>query len=270
MAQKKRNLLRFEVHVTDHCNLNCRSCSHFSPLAQEYYLDINQFQNDCKRLSLLTNGNLEDIVFLGGEPLLHPNLSDIFEIARKIFKNTGFSVVTNGILLLKQAKSFWESCQQNNVQIYVSCYPINLDIKAIKDIAKPYGVKIMCAYSNGMIKEKGLKWSYMKLDITGSRDIEKNFKICGQSNSCINLRNGRLYTCPTITYIEDLNKYFNQKFEVTCQDYIDIYIYRADSIGQILDFLSKAPSFCRYCNIEQCNQIQWGYSKKELFEWVSS
>jgi hypothetical protein len=108
----------------------------------------------------------------------------------------------------------------------------------------------------------------MKLDITGSRDYRKNFNICTQSNSCINLRNGKLYTCPTIAYIEDLNRYFNQNFEVTCQDYIDIY--KANTIDQILDFLSKAPSFCRYCNIEQCNQIQWDYSKKELFEWVSS
>ncbi|MDR0723938.1 MAG: 4Fe-4S cluster-binding domain-containing protein, partial [Endomicrobium sp.] len=83
---KKRKVLRFEIHVTDHCNLNCKSCSHFSPLAQERYLDLNQFQNDCKRLALLTNGKLEDIIFLGGEPLLHPNLGDIFKIARKYFK----------------------------------------------------------------------------------------------------------------------------------------------------------------------------------------
>lgn len=26
--------LQFEVHVTEHCNLNCRQCAHFSPLAK--------------------------------------------------------------------------------------------------------------------------------------------------------------------------------------------------------------------------------------------
>ena len=23
--------LRFEVHIVEHCNLNCKQCSHFSP-----------------------------------------------------------------------------------------------------------------------------------------------------------------------------------------------------------------------------------------------
>ncbi|MDR1523474.1 MAG: 4Fe-4S cluster-binding domain-containing protein [Endomicrobium sp.] len=75
---QKRKTLKFEVHITDHCNLNCKSCSHFSPLSKEYYLDLAQFKNDCQRLALLSNGKVEDVNFLGGEPLLHSNLCEFF------------------------------------------------------------------------------------------------------------------------------------------------------------------------------------------------
>jgi hypothetical protein len=33
-----RKTLQFEAHLTDHCNLNCAGCCHFSPIAQQYYL----------------------------------------------------------------------------------------------------------------------------------------------------------------------------------------------------------------------------------------
>ena len=35
-----RNKLKFEVHLAEHCNLNCKSCFHYSSIAKEEYLDI--------------------------------------------------------------------------------------------------------------------------------------------------------------------------------------------------------------------------------------
>ena len=33
--KEKRELLRFNVDIVNHCNLNCISCGHFSPLAKK-------------------------------------------------------------------------------------------------------------------------------------------------------------------------------------------------------------------------------------------
>ena len=32
--------LMFEVHLVDHCNLNCKGCSHFSPVSEKKFVDV--------------------------------------------------------------------------------------------------------------------------------------------------------------------------------------------------------------------------------------
>ena len=45
-----RKEMHFVVDVAEHCNLNCQSCDHFSPLAQPYFTDLGQFERDLKRM----------------------------------------------------------------------------------------------------------------------------------------------------------------------------------------------------------------------------
>ena len=33
------HLRGFELHLVDHCNLNCRGCTHFSPLAEKKFFE---------------------------------------------------------------------------------------------------------------------------------------------------------------------------------------------------------------------------------------
>lgn len=111
------SLLKFEVHLTDKCNLNCKGCMHFSCLCEETnLLDIHIYENDCKRISELTKGKIDNILLLGGEPLLHPNVKDFLIITRKYFPEISIpnrigiiDLVTNGILLHKQSDDFWET-----------------------------------------------------------------------------------------------------------------------------------------------------------------
>ena len=46
---------KIDIHITDHCNLNCVSCTHFSPLAEEFYLDIDIFDRDLKNEEVIMN-----------------------------------------------------------------------------------------------------------------------------------------------------------------------------------------------------------------------
>ncbi len=49
----KNVLPKLETHLVDHCNLNCKGCSHFSPLSSPNFADYNQFTKDLTRLSEL-------------------------------------------------------------------------------------------------------------------------------------------------------------------------------------------------------------------------
>ena len=258
---ERRNLLKIEMHLADHCNLNCNSCSHFSPLADENYLNIDMFERDCQRIAELSSGNLEVIRFMGGEPLLHKNIIDILNIGRKYFPDTALDIVTNGIILPQQTEEFWNTCRINNIQIHISNYPLKINQDEINSLAEQHNVKVIF-----LNNKTGLHWNNMRLDVNGGQNIEESFKLCSQSNFCINLYEGKLFTCPTIAYVKYLNKYFKENFIVTNDDYIDIY--KVKNIDEILDFLCKPPPFCKYCNIKNQRKIDWNVSNKDRNEWI--
>jgi molybdenum cofactor biosynthesis enzyme MoaA len=138
----RRDLLRFDIHVAEHCNLNCKGCEHFSTLAPKKYLDAEIFERDCRRLSELTGGWIDQIAVLGGEPLLHPQITSILSIARNCFPTGKILILTNGTLLSVQNGSFWESCNKNHLHIEISSYPLNIDRDMIKQTARSYSVPL--------------------------------------------------------------------------------------------------------------------------------
>jgi sulfatase maturation enzyme AslB (radical SAM superfamily) len=107
---RKLKLLRFGVNLTEHCNLNCAYCGAFSPLAKESFYSVETFRNDCERLSRLTGGKILEVALAGGEPLLHPAVTDFLTIARSNFVEHGGG---GGVYILLQT-----ACSCYNSRIY--------------------------------------------------------------------------------------------------------------------------------------------------------
>lgn len=263
-AFQKLQSLKFEIHITDHCNLNCVGCNHFSPLADSFYLDITEYERDCKRLLELTNGNIQEIVLLGGEPLLHPNIQKIFGISRLYFQTAKIILLTNGILLTQQTEDFWTSCHKHQIQILITKYPIHINYASIIERAKYFNVT--CSYGinrNSEIK----KMECIPINPHNQVSPEYSFRKCYKANNCITLRNGKLYTCCTIPFAYYLKQYFDLPIEILPDNGIDIYI--ANNIEDILMFLSRPVPFCKYCDFDHRREdIPWGLSNKELDEWT--
>jgi sulfatase maturation enzyme AslB (radical SAM superfamily) len=89
------------VFAVQHCNLNCKCCTTFSPIAEKSFLNIESYKNDMAKLAELTGNKLSNFYVTGGEPLLHPQITEIFSVARKYFPETEIFFMTNGLLLLK-------------------------------------------------------------------------------------------------------------------------------------------------------------------------
>lgn len=70
--KEPRKRLKFQLHIVEHCNLNCRGCYHFSPLAEEEYLDFKEYHRDIQQLSTLFQGEMEEILLLGGNRYYTP------------------------------------------------------------------------------------------------------------------------------------------------------------------------------------------------------
>ena len=263
---RKKLIPILHIHLTDHCNLNCKCCDNFSPLSPEVFADIDVVERDCARISELSNGKVEEIQLLGGEPLLHPKVTMFIETARKYFPTVPINLVSNGLLLLKQQDAFWECCKKNDIQIVVTKYPVKLNFDAIEQHAIQKGVRLHYYGSTGSVL-KSMMCSPM--DLSGKQDPRDSFLRCNSANRCIALDNGKIYTCSLIPYVKYFNAHFKKNLEVTEKDYLDIY--KAKDINEILGFISQPMPFCRYCNKKGTVwDVGFGISKKDISEWADT
>ena len=262
--RKKDMIPILHIHLADHCNLNCRGCDNFSPLAPNVFADIKVVESDLQRISKLCENRVGEIQLLGGEPLLHQNIVDFLVLARKYFPQTPIKLVSNGVLLSQQNDNFWENCRQNDIEIVVTKYPININYEAIHHFAISKNVKFNFY---GSTKDVMKSMQCMPLDISGKQNIKDSFLRCSAANRCIALDNGKIYTCTTIPYVKYFNQTFNQNLEVTENDYLDIY--KAESFDEIMTFLCQPPPFCRYCNQKgMIWDTGFGVSRKSIEEWT--
>ena len=256
--------LRIEVNLVEHCNLNCKCCSQFSCISTPEYIDVDLMEKDFFRLGELFNGTAERIYLIGGEPLLHPKIVKCMEIARKNFQVGEISVFTNGLLLSKCKDDFWEKCRELHISIIVTRYPIELNYEDIRTMVTSKGINFSFFGNSEDFK----MMNNLGLDPEGKQNAEESFTRCFESNNCIKLRNGRLYTCSRPVEIYKFNNYFNMNFEVTSKDSIDIY--EAKSGEEILKKMAATIPFCKYCKkTEFARKAQiWGITNKDINEWL--
>lgn len=257
-------MLQFETNLVNHCNLNCRSCDHVSPLSKKWFADIEKFDKNLSQLSKIFNGEAKYIRLVGGEPLLHPKLIDFFRVARTHFISTDIQLWTNGILLSKMDKVFWQECHKQNIHISVTKYPVSVDYDLMWHLAEDNGVSFDF-FDNGNVVNRFNNNSY---DICGKLDPKDSYLCCPNANRHITLtEDGHLFTCDKPPHISILNEYFDVDFNVSSMDYIDIF--SNISAREVLEFLASPIPFCRYCNICRREKLEvWGHSENKMDEWI--
>lgn len=110
-------------------------------------------------------------------------------------------------------------------------------------------------------------WKY-PISLRGDVSLRNSFKLCSQINSCIRMKNGKIYPCNTTACIEHFNKYFNKNLElIPGKDYLELE--KVKDIQEIFEFLITPPPFCRYCNRAGVTfGYDWAVSRKDMSEWV--
>lgn len=262
--RKRRNrkvLDYLEIHITDHCNLNCACCCHFAPLAEKYFMSKEHFKNDLERLSFLSKGKINRIRLMGGEPLLHPNIIDLMQIARTLFQESDIAIHSNGILLSSISNEFWEACERYKIGIILSYYPVDIDYTNICSLAKKHNVCLKTEIDTGVKKFRNFK-----LDLTGKQSYIKSWFYCTHADASVNLYEGKLYTCDITAHSKHLAKYFHIPLEYEESDYINIY--HEHSMDDILKKLNAPHPFCKYCCPNDSKIIDWKISDRKLSEWA--
>lgn len=259
----KRNKLTFEIHISDDCNLNCKGCYHFAPLAKKGSIyNIDQFEKDLRRIYSVFGKDIEWVHLLGGEPLLNVNVNSYIEIARDCLPEIQITLITNGILLMKMPDSFFEVCKKNDVLIDLTIYPIDLNYERIQKYVAEKGCKLRVFGDKS--GDKGMRNT--SLNKTSKTSAKKNFLRCRTAGICNSIKDGKIYYCSIPAYICIFNKYFNENFD-NSEDGIDIHNHTAT---EILDFLRSPHNFCKYCDLKykRENKVRWDFSFRKISEWT--
>ena len=262
--------LDFNFHICDSCNLNCRGCIHFSPLAEKDSMaNIDEFEKDIERVAQLFGNDATSVTLLGGEPLLNPDAYKFPYIIREYLKNTHIDILTNATLINQQDDRLWASLRNNNVCLKITRYPIKMDFEEIKNTLDEQGIRY--GYINLNDEDYSLVKTYLDVSAAdkygqeGKKDARLEFLKCPQE--CIHLRKGKLYPCATAAYSFLFEDFFKTGLQLSEFDGIDIH--KAPSREAVLDFLAQPIPFCRYCAVEKNTYgHKWGVSRRELSEWT--
>jgi len=255
---RKPELHYLELHLTDHCNLDCKGCGHFSPLVSPYYTNVDAFEQDMGRLRHFFH-NIRTIRLMGGEPLLHPEAGTFIEITRKVFPGADIRFVTNGILLTDASETFWGKCKKTQATIDVTVYPpLRRRVEELRSLCMSKGVPLNATDVDCFCSI---------LNPSGSSDQVTTFETCRSKSVALPfLRNGRLYQCAAPALIHYFNNWFNN--DIPADPGIDIY---SDSLAgrNILKRLDNPIVNCKYCTFDTV-PFPWSTSSKRLEEWDSA
>ena len=259
----KRNPFNFEIHLIDSCNLKCKGCFHFAPLAKpDSCYPLDEFQRDIERISALFEGKFGWIHLLGGEPLLNPKINEYLDIVGANVKKGQIDLITNGTLLPKMDEGFFASCKKNHIRIAITSYPIGFDYEKAMDLVLSHDVPCYL-FGDRSGQDAFCSASLMPESQSSAKKV---YLSCIVSNACVTLDHGKLYHCSLPAYARLYNEAFGQTFD-TESDAISIYNH---SKKEILDFLRTPQKFCKYCDIPYRNEhpIPWGLSQLKKEEWL--
>lgn len=256
---KNPHLYRLVVHIVDHCNLNCKGCTHFSNIAEPSFVDIKSFDRDFSALSKTLSG-ITEIYLLGGEPLLHPQVNEFMASARRAFPKSTIKLMSNGLLVPKMSDEFFKAMAKNQIRLVVDLYPVNIKVDEIRALCEKFGIELE-------LTEAREEFFKLPLDLSGGQDPEHSFKSCGPINNCVLLKEGRLYPCAYTAYSDIFMKRFGvEGLEDGPED--SISIHEGHDPYEIFDFLKNPVPWCRFCNVDAVSTYKWTHQGGHIEDWL--
>lgn len=246
-----------EYHICDHCNINCKGCSHFSPIAPKKVAEFENIKKDLIRVKEIVS-HIEVIRILGGEPLLNHEVDKYMQITRELYPYSDIRLVTNGILLINQPERVLRSIIENNINIDISLYPpLYMMIDRIVVFLKEHGInyKILMGDSDQFSSSLNLR----------SKD-QCEIKKAACPHKCVNLRNGKITCCHMLAYVDIFNTYFEQNLPVLGA--IDIYDQQITA-KVIREAVMQPIPLCRYCDFSKTYKWEKSGECPKIEDWLA-
>ena len=193
-----------QLHLTHSCNLTCEGCTHY----------MNQGHSG--KVSLETTSEWYDnwnkrvlpkrITLMGGEPSLHPDLTEFVYLTRRKWPNSYIEIVSNGFFLHRHP-DLAVALKETNTTLAVSVHDdSNPDYRnkfepiyrLMKDwITKGAPVEMRPSVVHWLAQYKGFG---DKMEPFEDDNPKSSWNAC-VSKLCVQLHQGKLWKCPALAYL---------------------------------------------------------------------
>ncbi len=235
----------FELHVVEHCNLRCAHCCNMSPYLDERFLSVEEIEAQCQRMA--SHLCVDVFKIMGGEPLLHPRITDVLRAIRRSRISPIVRLFTNGLLLHQQDDAFWAVLDQLTISNYSSAQvrPELLDRALAKARAFDVlvNVKPVDAFSQVMATCRH----------DSDAKVQATYDACWLRDRCLIVRDGQFFKCTRAAYFRE----FQTRIAVTDPAPDPAAVVRADGVAlddpafdkKIFAYMNDTRPLgaCQYC-----------------------
>lgn len=241
----KINVSGLEINISEKCNLKCKGCDHGMDIIAPKIIPLSKLLQDVTKASEFIHA--KSLRIIGGEPLLHPELSKVIFEFFKVKIADSIELWTNGLLLKDVSKRNWEFIDG----IVISKYPginYSFDMTLLEELSNKFNLWFNIRDSKTFFWSMGSKRHSFK-----TASFLHNS--CRELSTCNTIRDGKFYKCVQSAFAKErLNNYGIELND----DGVSLY---KDSMGLIKrinnHIWSNTPlNTCYYCLGEYGDQFQ--------------
>lgn len=224
-----------ELIVSDHCNISCRQCNHASPRVAKWNVDPAAAARDLARLARVLHAR--ELRLIGGEPLLHPRLTEVVAAARASGISPYLKLVTNGTLIDRLAPEAWRQLDCVEISRYPGSSLSDAQIELARARGAEYRTEVVVAGYDSF------RDTFTARPTTDDELVGRIFRACKIANlwKCPAIYRGHVYRCPQSIYAPSLaGKAFSDGFEIAEDEGFQ---------ARLLAFLNETRPLasCRHC-----------------------
>lgn len=256
----RRMPLRLEFVVTDHCNLNCRGCTHYSPLADEEFVDSELLERSIRHLGHTCGMQTDSVYIIGGEPLLYPGLRNAMRAMAEAFPTSRKYIFTNGLAVRAMSDDFYREMVASDFTMAMTRYPVSYDYDAAIAWCRSKGANVE------VFADRSAPNTFFRFPLDPNKRQNGHISHFKCYNiGCTSVIGDKIYPCSISGCVAHLNKAFGTRFEHTEGDWLNVFDVR--SATEIKHLISRPVPFCSYC-IQPPIARPHALSERRADEWI--
>ncbi len=230
-----------EYSLAEHCNLSCKGCSASSPFATKKLSLLDEFEFSLKKIE--PHLRPDRITFLGGEPLLNPEIIGFIKLAKYSNIFNKIMMTTNGLLLKETQPELWQLLDGIEISVYPANYhSIYKNISYFLQLAREHNTEISFYPKDN--------FNHILFSTKAPKDLVKLiYKKCFYKNYCHTLYNKRFYKCsPSVSNHHYLRHFTPTNKFSNLNDYVDLENTQNFENDLISFFENNTPlNVCNFC-----------------------